>query len=283
MTYIEVCFNIKVLDSAEINLDIVREILVAELSVLNFESFVNYDDILKAYVSEDIFDEQAVKDLYILHNPNFQINIEFNCIEQQNWNVEWEKSFKPIKVNGKCVVRAPFHDKKEVEFDIVITPKMSFGTGHHETTHQMISQILNFDMKSMSVLDMGCGTGILAILAAMKGANSIIAIEIDEWAYFNAIENTSENRCGHIVVKHGGAELLSNDSFDFIFANINLNVLLNDMSAYANVMHSGSKIIFSGFYTSDIPLINEKAESLGMYSVSKTEKNRWAALLYQMR
>ncbi len=283
MTFIEVCFNIKVSDSAEINSDIVREILVAELSVLNFESFVNYDDVLKAYVREDSFDEQAVKDLYLFHNPNFQINIEFNCIEQQNWNAEWEKSFEPIEVNGKCVVRAPFHDKKEVEFDIVITPKMSFGTGHHETTYQMISQILNFDMKSMSVLDMGCGTGILAILAAMKGANSIIAIDIDEWAYYNAIENTLENKCGHIVVKHGGAELVGNDSFDFIFANINLNILLNDMSAYANVMHSGSKIIFSGFYTSDIPLINEKAESLGMYSISKTEKNRWAALLYQMR
>ena len=283
MTFIEVCFNIKVSDSAEINSDIVREILVAELSVLNFESFVNYDDVLKAYVREDSFDEQAVKDLYLLHNPNFQINIQFNCIEQQNWNAEWEKSFEPIEVNGKCVVRAPFHDKKKVEFDIIITPKMSFGTGHHETTYQMISQILNFDMKSMSVLDMGCGTGILAILAAMKGANSIIAIDIDEWAYYNAIENTLENKCGHIVVKHGGAELVGNDSFDFIFANINLNILLNDMSAYANVMHSGSKIIFSGFYTSDIPLINEKAESLGMYSVSKTEKNRWAALLYQMR
>ena len=283
MTFIEVCFNIKVSDSADINSDIVREILVAELSVLNFESFVNYDDVLKAYVREDSFDEQAVKDLYLFHNPNFQINIEFNCIEQQNWNAEWEKSFEPIEVNGKCVVRAPFHDKKEVEFDIVITPKMSFGTGHHETTYQMISQMLNFDMKSMSVLDMGCGTGILAILAAMKGANSIIAIDIDEWAYYNAIENTLENKCGHIVVKHGGAELVGNDSFDFIFANINLNILLNDMSAYANVMHSGSKIIFSGFYTSDIPLINEKAESLGMYSISKTEKNRWAALLYQMR
>ena len=283
MTFIEACFNIKVSDSAEINSDIVREILVAELSVLNFESFVNYDDVLKAYVREDSFDEQAVKNLYLLHNPNFQINIEFNCIEQQNWNAEWEKSFEPIEVNGKCIVRAPFHDKKEVEFDIVITPKMSFGTGHHETTYQMISQILNFDMKSMSVLDMGCGTGILAILAAMKGANSIIAIDIDEWAYYNAIENTLENKCGHIVVKHGGAELVGNDSFDFIFANINLNILLNDMSAYANVMHSGSKIIFSGFYTSDIPLINEKAESLGMYSISKTEKNRWAALLYQMR
>ena len=138
MTYIEVCFDIKVLDSAEINSDMVREILVAELGVLNFESFVNNDDMLKAYVQEETFDEQAVKDLYILHNPNFEINIEFNCIEQRNWNAEWEKSFEPIKVDGKCVVRAPFHDKKEVEFDIVITPKMSFGTGHHETTHQMI-------------------------------------------------------------------------------------------------------------------------------------------------
>ena len=247
MTYIEVCFDIKVLDSAEINSDMVREILVAELGVLNFESFVNNDDVLKAYVQEDIFDEQAVKDLYILHNPNFEINIELNCIEQQNWNAEWEKSFEPIEVDGKCVVRAPFHDKKEVEFDIVITPKMSFGTGHHETTYQMISQILNFEMNSKSVLDMGCGTGILAILAAMKGADSITAIDIDEWAYLNTIENTLENNCGHIVVKHGGAELVGNDSFDFVFANINLNILLNDMSAYASVMHSGSKIIFSGF------------------------------------
>ena len=283
MTYIEVCFNIKVLDSAKINSDMVCEILIAELGVLNFESFVINNDMLKAYVQEDTFEEQALKDLYILHNPNFEISIKLNCIEQQNWNAEWEKSFEPIEVDGKCVVRAPFHNEKEVEFDIVITPKMSFGTGHHETTHQMISHILNFEMNSKSVLDMGCGTGILAILAAMKGANSITAIDINEWAYLNAIENTSENKCGHIVVKHGGAELVGNDSFDFIFANINLNILLNDMSAYANVMHSGSKIIFSGFYTSDIPLINEKAESLGMYSISKTEKNRWAALLYQMR
>ena len=114
--------------------------MVAELGLLNFESFVNNNDMLKAYVKKDTFDEQAVKDLYILHNPNFDINIEFNCIEQRNWNAEWEKSFEPIKVDGKCVVRAPFHDKKEVEFDIVITPKMSFGTGHHETTYQMISQ-----------------------------------------------------------------------------------------------------------------------------------------------
>ena len=283
MRYIEVYFNIKALDSAKINSEMVREILVAELDALNFESFVNKDDGLQAYIQENTFDEQAVKELYILHNPNFEFKIEVNSIEQQNWNAEWEKNFEPIEVDGKCVVRASFHDKKEVEFDIVITPKMSFGTGHHETTHQMISQILNLEMKSKRVLDMGCGTGILAILASMKGANSITAIDVDEWAYLNTMENVLENNCDQIVVKHGGAELVGKDSFDFVFANINLNILLNDMSAYANVMHSGSKIIFSGFYTSDIPLIDKKADSLGMYSIGKTEKNRWAALLYQMR
>jgi len=283
MRYIEVYFNIKALDSAEINTEMVREILVAELGALNFESFVNKDDGLQAYIQENAFDEQAVKDLYILLNPNFEFKIEVNSIEQQNWNAEWEKNFEPIEVDGKCVVRASFHDKKEVEFDIVITPKMSFGTGHHETTHQMISQILNLEMKSKRVLDMGCGTGVLAILAAMKGANSITAIDIDEWAYLNTMENVFENNCDQIVVKHGGAELIGKDSFDFVFANINLNILLNDMGAYASVMHSGSKIIFSGFYTSDIPLIDKKAESLGMYSIGKTQKNKWAALLYQMR
>ena len=283
MKYIEVYFNIKALDSAEINAEMVREILVAELAALNFESFLNNANGLQAYVQEDAFDEQALKDLYILNNRNFEIKIEVNSIEQQNWNAEWEKNFEPIEVDGKCLVRASFHDKKEVEFDIVITPKMSFGTGHHETTHQMISQILNLEMKSKRVLDMGCGTGILAILASMKGANSITAIDVDEWAYLNTMENVLENNCDQIVVKHGGAELVGKDSFDFVFANINLNILLNDMSAYANVMHSGSKIIFSGFYTSDIPLIDKKAESLGMYSIGKTEKNKWAALLYQMR
>ena len=283
MRYIEVYFNIKALDSAEINSEMVREILVAELGALNFESFVNKDDGLQAYIQENAFDEQAVKDLYILLNPNFEFKIEVNSIEQQNWNAEWEKNFEPIEVDGKCVVRASFHDKIEVEFDIVITPKMSFGTGHHETTHQMISHILNLEIKSKRVLDMGCGTGVLAILAAMKGANSITAIDIDEWAYLNTMENVLENNCDQIVVKHGGAELIGKDSFDFVFANINLNILLNDMGAYASVMYSGSKIIFSGFYSSDIPLIDKKAESLGMYSIGKTQKNKWVALLYQMR
>tara|TARA_B100001057_G_scaffold294803_1_gene294909 strand:+ start:59 stop:910 length:852 start_codon:yes stop_codon:yes gene_type:complete len=283
MAYIEVYFNIKVLDSAEINAEMVREILVAELGVLNFESFLNNADGLQAYVQENAFDEQALKDLYIFHNPNFEIKIEVNYIEQQNWNTEWEKNFEPIEVDGKCVVRAPFHEKKEVDYDIVITPKMSFGTGHHETTHQMISQVLNLDMKSKDVLDMGCGTGVLAILAAMKGAISITAIDIDEWAYLNTLENISQNNCSHITVKHGGVDLLENESYDFVFANINLNVLLNDMQHYSNAMNSGSILIFSGFYTFDVSLIDKKAASLGLYSIGKTEKNKWACLLYQMR
>ena len=283
MNYIEVCFGIKTLESAEINAEMAREILVAELATLNFESFVNTEGGLHAYVQEEEFIEEAISDLYILKNPDFSIEMEVKTIEQQNWNAEWEKNFEPIEVDDKCVVRAPFHHKKDVEFDIVITPKMSFGTGHHETTHQMISQILNLDMKSKRVLDMGCGTGVLAILAAMKGANHVTAIDIDEWAYKNTMENSLYNKCTEIVVKQGGAELLQNDSFDFVFANINLNILLNDMSAYTSVMNSGSKIIFSGFYTSDVSIIDKKAESLGLYSIGETEKNKWAALLYQMR
>ena len=283
MKYIEVYFNIKALDSTEINAEMVREILVAELAALNFESFLNNANGLQAYVQEEDFDEESLRDLYILHNSDFAIDVQVNTIEQQNWNAEWEKNFEPIEVYDKCVVRAPFHHKKDVEFDIVITPKMSFGTGHHETTHQMISQILNLDIKSKRVLDMGCGTGVLAILAAMKGANHVTAIDIDEWAYKNTMENLLYNKCAEIVVKQGGAGLLQNDSFDFVFANINLNILLNDMSAYKSVMNSGSKIIFSGFYTSDVSIIDKKAESLGLYSIGETEKNKWAALLYQMR
>ena len=139
MNYIEVCFGIKALESAEINAEMAREILVAELGALNFESFVNTEDGLQAYVQEEEFDEEVVKDLYILKNPDFAIEMEVKTIEQQNWNAEWEKNFDPIEVQGRCVVRAPFHDQKEVDFDIVIEPKMSFGTGHHETTHQMVA------------------------------------------------------------------------------------------------------------------------------------------------
>lgn len=282
MNYIEVNFTITANESAEINAQMAREILVAELGALNFESFVNTDTGLQAYVQEADFVEEEISDLYILHNPDFSITMEVIIIEQQNWNAEWEKSFEPIEVDGKCIVRAPFHDKKEVDFDIVIEPKMSFGTGHHETTHQMITQLLNMNVSGKRVLDMGCGTGILAILACMKGANSITGIDIDKWAYENTLENIRKNKCSQIIVKQGGAELLNNCSYDIILANINRNILLNDMEAYTKTMRTGSQIAFSGFYTSDISHIDTKARNLGLRLLRQSEKNNWAALVYKM-
>ena len=282
MNYIEVNFTITANESAEINAQMAREILVAELGALNFESFVNTDTGLQAYVQEADFVEEEISDLYILHNPDFSITMEVIIIEQQNWNAEWEKSFEPIEVDGKCIVRAPFHDKKEVDFDIVIEPKMSFGTGHHETTHQMITQLLNMNVSGKRVLDMGCGTGILAILACMKGANSITGIDIDKWAYENTLENIRKNKCSQIIVKQGGAELLHNCSYDIILANINRNILLNDIEAYTKTMRTGSQIAFSGFYTSDISHIDTKARTLGLRLLRQSEKNNWASLVYQM-
>lgn len=282
MNYIEVDFRIKMAQASDINADSLREIIMAELAVLNFESFVSTKEGLQAYIQEAEFNKEELEDLYLFKNPDFSITSEIKTIEQQNWNAEWEKNFEPIDVEGRCIVRAPFHEPKTVEFDIVIEPKMSFGTGHHETTHQMIAQLLAIDVSGKRVLDMGCGTGILAILACMKGANSITGIDIDEWAYENTLENVRKNKCSQIIVKQGGAALLQNCSYDVILANINRNILLADMEAYAKTMSSGSKIAFSGFYTSDISHIDTKARTLGLRLLRQSEKNNWAALVYQM-
>lgn len=282
MNYIEVNFSIKALETAEITAEMAREILVAELGAINFESFVNTEQGLQAYVQEDDFNKEDLEGLFILSNPDFAIDMDVKTIAQQNWNAEWEKNFEAIEVDGRCVVRAPFHDKKDVEFDIVIEPKMSFGTGHHETTHQMIAQLLEMNVSGKRVLDMGCGTGVLAILACMKGASSITGIDIDEWAYKNTLENVRKNKCSQIIVKQGGAELLKNCCYDIILANINRNILLNDMGGYVKTMQEGSQIAFSGFYTSDISHIDEKARALGLRLLRQSEKNNWVALVYQM-
>lgn len=282
MNYIQVIFTIEVLDTSEINFEMARDILIAELGDLNYESFIHIENGFEAYIQEDSFDQTELNDLYVLKNPDFQISLEVNTIAQQNWNAAWEKSFDPIEVEARCVVRAPFHEKKDVEYDIVIEPKMSFGTGHHETTHQMIAHLLEIDVVGKRVLDMGCGTGILAILACMKGASSITGIDIDEWAYQNTLENVRYNKCSQIIVKKGGAELIQNYTYDLILANINRNILLNDMETYAKSLSSGSKIVFSGFYSSDISLIDAKARSLGMRLLRQSEKNSWVALVYEL-
>ncbi|WP_304198483.1 50S ribosomal protein L11 methyltransferase [Flavobacterium alvei] len=256
------------------------EILVAELGELPFESFIDTDFGIVAYIQKDLWSEGILDDLFILKSPEFTISYEVQEIDQVNWNEEWEKNFEPIDVDGNCHVRAPFHPKTKAEFDIVIEPKMSFGTGHHETTHMMIQHLLEIDVTGMKTLDMGCGTAILAILAEMKGAQPIDAIDIDNWCYLNSIENSERNNCKHITVYEGDATLLKDKKYDLIIANINRNILLNDMQSYVDCLNPQGTLLLSGFYTEDIPFIDASCIEKGLTYVKKFERNNWVSLKF---
>ena len=256
------------------------EILVAELEDKAFESFMETEEGISAYVQKELWTEDILNDVSILNNSDFKISYKVEEIEQVNWNEEWEKNFEAIDVDGKCHVRAPFHSMTDAEFDIVIEPKMSFGTGHHETTHMMIQHLLETDVTNMKTLDMGCGTAILAILAEMKGAKPIDAIDIDNWCYLNSIENAERNNCSHITVYEGDAALLKGKKYDLIIANINRNILLNDMQHYVDCLNPKGTILFSGFYTEDIPFIDKSCTSKGLTYVKKFERNNWVSLKY---
>ncbi|MFC4816685.1 MULTISPECIES: 50S ribosomal protein L11 methyltransferase [unclassified Flavobacterium] len=256
------------------------EILIAELGEKPFDSFIETDHGFSAFIQKDLWNETILDDIYILENPEFKITYTFEEIEQTNWNEEWEKNFDPIDVDGLCHVRAPFHPKTEAQFDIVIEPKMSFGTGHHETTHMMIQHLLEMDVTGMKTLDMGCGTAILAILAEMKGAQPIDAIDIDNWCYLNSIENAERNNCKHISVYEGDAALLKGKKYDLIIANINRNILLNDMQTYVDCLNKDGIILFSGFYEQDIPFIDASCTEKGLTFVKKINRNNWVSLKY---
>ena len=260
--------------------EIGSEILVAELEDKAFESFMETEEGISAYVQKELWTEDILNDVSILNNEEFKITYKVEEIEQVNWNEEWEKNFEAIDVDGKCHVRAPFHSMTDAEFDIVIEPKMSFGTGHHETTHMMIQHLLETDVTNMKTLDMGCGTAILAILAEMKGAKPIDAIDIDNWCYLNSIENAERNNCSHITVYEGDAALLKGKKYDLIIANINRNILLNDMQHYVDCLNPKGTILFSGFYTEDIPFIDKSCTSKGLTYVKKFERNNWVSLKY---
>src|SRR5690554_1195061 len=256
------------------------EILIAELGYAGFESFVETEEGVTAYIQKDDWHDAILEDIQILNSKEFEINYSFEEIEQVNWNQEWEKNFNPIVVENECSVRAPFHDKPDTEYDIVIEPKMSFGTGHHETTHMMIQHILKNDFEGKSVLDMGCGTGVLAILAEMKGAKPIDAIDYDNWCYLNSLENVNRNNCKHITVLEGDASLLKERSYDVIIANINRNILLNDMEAYAKSLNTSGTLFLSGFYVDDIPVIEQACNKYHLNLVETIEKNQWVALKF---
>ncbi|AUC82252.1 50S ribosomal protein L11 methyltransferase [Lacinutrix sp. Bg11-31] len=272
--YIGYYFTVKPLQPA-------TEILIAELGYAGFESFVETETGVTAYIQKEEWREDILQDIYVLTSDEFEISYTFDEIEQVNWNSEWEKNFNPIIVDNLCSVRAPFHEKPDTQYDIIIEPKMSFGTGHHETTHMMIQHIMANDFQGKSVLDMGCGTAVLAILAEMKGANPIDAIDIDNWCYLNSVENAERNNAKNITVYEGDANLLVNKKYDTIIANINRNILLNDIKTYAKCLNGNGSLFLSGFYEADIPTIEKECNTNGLKLKNKLKRNDWVALHFE--
>ncbi len=261
------------------------DIMTAELGELGFDAFVDTEDGFSAYIEEEKYSEEALLVTIQRYAEIVQITYTVQKIERQNWNEEWERNFEPLFIGNQVSVRASFHTRPEqAKYDIVINPKMSFGTGHHETTTLMIENQLTLDHQGKRVLDMGCGTGILAIMAGELGASEIVAVEIEDWTVENARENAALNNYSQIDVRLGGAETIAGEQpFDIILANINRNVLLDDMHTYTAVLKPECWLLLSGFYTEDLPVIQQKAEDLGLLYQSHRVKNNWVSALFRAR
>ena len=258
----------------------ISEILIAELGNVGFESFVETENGVTAYIQKTDWNAEILADVFVLNSDEFSIEYNLNEVPQTNWNAEWEKNFEPIQVDDLVCIRAPFHENPNLKYDIVIEPKMSFGTGHHETTHMMVQHLLQLDLENKKVLDMGCGTGILAIFAEMKGAKPLDAIDIDNWCYENSVENVTRNNCDNISVYEGDATLLVDKKYDVIIANINRNILLIDMKVYTNCLEEGGILLLSGFYEQDIPVIDAEVIKYGLKLEKFIQRNNWVALKY---
>jgi ribosomal protein L11 methyltransferase len=259
------------------------EILVAELADLGYESFIEQENSLQAYILSENFDENAIKDLVNSYKEQFTIAYSSQNLQKTNWNKEWEKNYEPVEIANKVRIRAIFHEPKpEFQYEILITPKMSFGTGHHETTSLMIENQMLIEHQGKSVLDAGCGTGVLAIMAHFLGASAIEAFDIDEWAVENTQENIVLNDCGYISVFQGTMEqIASNKEYDIILANINRNILLADIPLYARNLCKDGFLLLSGFYEADAKDILAAAEKVGLHLFSQKTKNNWVSLVCQ--
>jgi ribosomal protein L11 methyltransferase len=259
------------------------EILCALLDFYGFEGIMEENSSIVGYLNSLNFIERSIDDIKLtMANLGCQADCTIKEIEDQNWNSVWESNFEPVTIGDICVVRAPFHSEyPNFKYRITIEPKMSFGTGHHFTTRLMIEQILACEMKGLQVLDMGCGTGILSILASMCGARFITAIDIDNWAFENAVENTAKNNVQNVRVLMGGKETIPNMKFDVILSNINRNILLDQIPYYARVTNAGSLILMSGFLNEDIPVITEAAMNSGFETLNNRSINEWALVMFK--
>lgn len=280
MKYVEVSFTVSPISETA------NDIIAAFAMELGFESFVESSNGTVGYIPAHLFDEQTLKDT-LASFPMTDTTIAFTAceMEDKDWNEEWEKNFfEPIVVDSRCVIHSTFHkDYPKADFDIIINPQMAFGTGHHQTTRLIIGYLLDADLKGKSVLDMGCGTSILAILASMRGASELIAIDIDEWCVNNSIDNLALNHIDNVKVFQGDASSLTAvGPFDVIIANINRNILLADMQYYVSRMHMGGEIYFSGFYESDLPMIKAEAERLGLRYISHRVEKEWTAARFAL-
>ena len=282
MKYIELSLTVNPLNENT------TDLLSFHLGSIGYESFVATENGLNAYISKADFSEQKLDE--VLHSLSVEIDdlltdmkveYEFKDLEEVNWNTEWEKNyFNPLVVANKCLVKSSFHSVEEqYEYEIVIDPKMAFGTGHHQTTYLMLQEILKLDLDNKSVLDIGCGTAVLAILASMMGATDIVAIDFDEWAYNNAKENVVLNDIQNVDVRLGKIDLVQDRKFDYIFANINRNILLQDIQHYANAMQSGATLILSGFYFEDVPVLQMECQKNNLSFQKLEQKDNWCALL----
>ncbi len=255
------------------------DILVARLNEIEFESYSEVEGGIRAYVQTQLLDTDAAKEILSEISKLTKVSFTINKVEQRNWNAEWESNYSPVVINDSCVIRAHFHNNfPALKYEIIITPKMSFGTGHHQTTLLMVNEMFNLDLKEKFILDMGSGTGVLAILASKLGARHLIAIDSDEWAFKNAKENSQLNNISNINFIHGDINDIGDTKFDVVLANISRNVILNDIEIYVDQMKDDGEILLSGFLKEDIPLILEKTGQLGLELVVVKNKDKWQML-----
>lgn len=270
MEYIEV--DIKIEKS-----EVFSDIVVARLNEIEFETFLENDNGVRCYIQATLFDKKKLDIELDKIKQNTKLNFNINHVAQKNWNEEWEKNFKPVQINSHCLIRSEFHNNSgNFKDEIIITPKMSFGTGHHETTFLMINELYNLDLNDKSILDMGSGTGVLSIVASKNGAKQVVGIDIDEWAFQNSIDNAKLNNTENISFLHGDINLIENQDFDIILANINRNIIEKDIEGYYNLLIDKGDLLISGFLEEDVDFIINLSINNRFNVINKKNKGQWS-------